>query len=87
MIDQEDQRQGGAEHKVSTQAQISMMGQRTAMRMIIMKAIITLVTSVVRRVMIPPGGKFIDVGKGKFCTFLYISRRRLRAKPVDARAA
>lgn len=40
--------------KVSTHAQISMMGQRTAMRMIIIKAICTLVTSVVRRVMIPP---------------------------------
>ena len=64
-----------------------MMGQRTAMRMIIMKAIITLVTSVVRRVMMPPVENLSMLEKENFCTFLYISRRRLRAKPVDARAA
>ena len=43
----------GLMRRVSTQAQISMMGDRTAMRMIIIKAIITLVTSVVSRVMMP----------------------------------
>ena len=73
--------------KVSTQAQISMMGQRTATRMIIMNAICTLVTSVVRRVMIPPVENLSMLEKEKFWTLRYISRRRFREKPVEARAA
>ena len=76
----------GLMRRVSTQAQISMMGDRTAMRMIIMKAIITLVTSVVRRVMMPLVENLSMLAKENFWTFLYISRRRFRAKPVEALA-
>ena len=76
----------GLMRRVSTQAQISMMGDRTAMRMIIIKAIITLVTSVVSRVMMPLVENLSMLEKENCCTFLYISRRRFRAKPVEALA-
>lgn len=63
-----------------------MMGDRTAIRMTIIKAIWTLVTSVVRRVMMPLVENLSMLAKENFWTFRYISRRRFRAKPVEALA-
>ena len=76
----------GLMRRVSTQAQINMMGDRTAIRMTIIKAIWTLVTSVVRRVMMPLVENLSMLAKENFWTFRYISRRRFRAKPVEALA-
>ena len=76
----------GLMRRVSTQAQINMMGDRTAIRMTIIKAIWTLVTSVVRRVTRLDAEKRSMLKKEKPCTVWNKSCRRFRAKPVEALA-
>ena len=72
--------------KAMVMAKMNISGARTAMRMSIMKAIWTLVTSVVMRVTSEAEEKRSMFSKAKPCTRVNISSRRLRAKPVEASA-
>ena len=72
--------------KAIVMANRNISGARTATRMIIIKAIWTLVTSVVMRVTSEAEEKRSMFSKEKSCTRTNMSRRRLRAKPVEASA-
>ena len=70
--------------KAMVMAKRNISGARTATRMIIMKAIWTLLMSVVMRVTSEAEEKRSIFSKEKSCTRTNMSRRRLRAKPVEA---
>ena len=70
--------------KAMMMANRNISGARTAVRMIIMKAICTFVTSVVMRVTREAEEKRSMFSKAKLCTRTYMSSLRLRAKPVEA---
>ncbi len=68
-------------------AKTSIRGERTAVRMIIIKAICTLVTSVVRRVTREEVENLSMFENEKLWTLANRSCRRFRAKPAPAEAA
>ena len=73
--------------KAMTRAKMSVQGERKAMRVIIMKACCTFVTSVVMRVTRPAVEKWSMFWKENSCTWWNMSWRRLLAKPAEAREA
>ena len=72
--------------KAMEMAKTNIIGARTAVRMIIMKAICTFDTSVVMRVTSEAEEKRSMFSKEKSCTRTNISSRRFLAKPVEASA-